>query len=79
MASHSSSRSLPLTHRVLSHKTQTGENFALRISVDYHKLTVIATDGVDTEPFETDVVIVHLGERAHHQPAEVVEVKDRLQ
>ena len=63
VASHSSSRSLPFTHRVFSRKTQTGENFALRISVDYHKLTVIATDGVDTEPFETDVVIVHLGER----------------
>ena len=42
--------------------TQTGENFALRVSVDYHKLTVIATDGLDTEPFETDVVILHLGD-----------------
>ena len=44
------------------HDTQTGENFALRVSVDYHKLTVIATDGLDTEPFETDVVILHLGD-----------------
>eukprot|EP00617_Octactis_speculum_P019911 CAMPEP_0185761668 /NCGR_PEP_ID=MMETSP1174-20130828/20613_1 /TAXON_ID=35687 /ORGANISM="Dictyocha speculum, Strain CCMP1381" /LENGTH=1048 /DNA_ID=CAMNT_0028443011 /DNA_START=249 /DNA_END=3395 /DNA_ORIENTATION=- len=40
-----------------------GEIFAMRISVDDHKMTVISTDGVDTEPVVVDSVILHLGER----------------
>ena len=40
-----------------------GESFALRVSVDAHRLLIISTDGVDTEPLLVDSVILHLGER----------------
>ena len=40
-----------------------GENFALRVSVDGHRLQIISTDGMDTEPLAVDSVILHLGER----------------
>ena len=40
-----------------------GENFALKVSVDGHRLLIISTDGTDTEELEVDSVIVHLGER----------------
>lgn len=40
-----------------------GENFALRVSVDNHRLLIISTDGTDMEQLEVDSVIVHLGER----------------
>lgn len=40
-----------------------GENFALRVSVDNHRLLIISTDGIDTEPLLVDSVIIHLGER----------------
>ena len=32
------------------------------ISIDYHKLYIIATDGYLVKPFETDFLIVHVGE-----------------
>ncbi|CAB4021183.1 laccase-4-like [Paramuricea clavata] len=32
------------------------------ISIDYHKLYIIATDGSLVKPFETDFLIVHVGE-----------------
>ena len=35
----------------------------LRFSIDHHKLYVMATDGYLTQPFETDVLIMHVGER----------------
>ncbi|XP_063427005.1 uncharacterized protein LOC134710560 [Mytilus trossulus] len=34
-----------------------------RISIDNHKLNVLAIDGADIEPEETDYVIIHSGER----------------
>ena len=40
-----------------------GENFALKVSVDHHRLLIISTDGSDMEELEVDSVIVHLGER----------------
>eukprot|EP00928_Gymnodinium_smaydae_P094432 TRINITY_DN7930_c0_g1_i3.p1 TRINITY_DN7930_c0_g1~~TRINITY_DN7930_c0_g1_i3.p1 ORF type:complete len:1271 (-),score=149.20 TRINITY_DN7930_c0_g1_i3:216-3584(-) len=40
-----------------------GENFPLRISIDFHNMTVIATDGLDTEPLTVDALVLHLGER----------------
>lgn len=40
-----------------------GENFALRVSIDCHRMLVISTDGTTTEPLLVDSVIVHLGER----------------
>lgn len=33
------------------------------ISIDGHRLTVIATDGRNVEPFEVDYIVVHAGER----------------
>ena len=36
---------------------------AYRFSIDDHKLIVIATDGYLVEPFETDYIIIHSGER----------------
>ena len=39
------------------------EETVLRVSIDSHKLFVVATDGYLTEPFETDIVHVHAGER----------------
>ena len=35
----------------------------LRFSIDHHKLYVMSTDGYLTQPFETDVLIMHVGER----------------
>ena len=35
----------------------------LRFSIDHHKLYVMSTDGYLTRPFETDVLIMHVGER----------------
>ena len=35
----------------------------LRFSIDHHKLYVMSTDGYLTHPFETDVLIMHVGER----------------
>ena len=40
-----------------------GELFALRVSVDGHRLQIISTDGLDTEALTVDSVILHLGER----------------
>ena len=40
-----------------------GENFALKVSVDGHRLLIISSDGTDTEPLAVDAVIVHVGER----------------
>ena len=41
-----------------------GENFALGISIDSHQLTIIGTDGIDTEPsLAVDEIILHVGER----------------
>ena len=37
--------------------------FAYNVSIDAHKLTVIATDGYFIQPVEADFVIVHTGER----------------
>ena len=37
--------------------------YALRVCIDGHKLTVIATDGNYIEPVEADYVILHSGER----------------
>jgi FtsP/CotA-like multicopper oxidase with cupredoxin domain len=37
--------------------------YALRFSIDGHRLTVIATDGNYIQPVETDYVILHSGER----------------
>ena len=37
--------------------------FAYRLSIDSHKLTVIATDSFLTQPVETDYIIIHSGER----------------
>ena len=37
--------------------------FAYRVSVDEHKLIVIATDGAFVEPMEVDYIIIHSGER----------------
>ena len=37
--------------------------FAYRVSVDEHKLIVIATDGAFLEPMEVDYIIIHSGER----------------
>ena len=37
--------------------------FAYRVSVDEHKLIVIATDGALVEPMEVDYIIIHSGER----------------
>ncbi|CAB3979324.1 laccase-5-like [Paramuricea clavata] len=39
------------------------EETVLRVSVDDHKLFVVATDGYLTEPFEVDIVHLHAGER----------------
>ena len=36
---------------------------AYRFSIDDHKLFVVATDGYLVEPFETDYIIIHSGER----------------
>ncbi|WAR04554.1 LAC1-like protein [Mya arenaria] len=33
------------------------------VSIDNHKLTVVAIDGHDIEPFTTDFIIIHTGER----------------
>ncbi|KAK3103455.1 hypothetical protein FSP39_019380 [Pinctada imbricata] len=38
-------------------------SYPFRVSIDNHKLTLIATDGYDTEPFETDSVVLYGGER----------------
>ena len=35
----------------------------LKISVDSHKLTIIASDGGSLEPYETDAFVIHGGER----------------
>ena len=35
----------------------------LRFSIDHHKLYVMSADGYLTQPFETDVLIMHVGER----------------
>ena len=35
----------------------------LRFSIDHHKLYVMSADGYLTQPFETDVLIMHIGER----------------
>ncbi|VEU37562.1 unnamed protein product [Pseudo-nitzschia multistriata] len=40
-----------------------GEVYALKISVDRHKLLIISTDGTDTDPLEVDAVVAHVGER----------------
>ena len=40
-----------------------GDNFVYFFSIDKYKLTVVATDGHSVEPFETDVIEVHVGER----------------
>ena len=37
--------------------------FAYRVSVDEHKLTVIATDGAFVQPVDVDYIIIHSGER----------------
>ncbi|XP_069129301.1 uncharacterized protein [Argopecten irradians] len=37
--------------------------YAFRVSVDQHKMTVIATDGNDVTGFEVESVVVHSGER----------------
>ena len=37
--------------------------FCFRVSIDGHRMTVIATDGNYIEPVETDYVIIHAGER----------------
>ena len=37
--------------------------FAYRVSVDEHKLIVIATDGALVQPMEVDYIIIHSGER----------------
>jgi ribosome modulation factor len=39
------------------------EETVLRVSIDDHKLFVVATDGYLTEPFEADIVHLHAGER----------------
>ncbi len=38
-------------------------NCALRISVDSHRITLIASDGASLEPYETDMFIIFGGER----------------
>ncbi|XP_072013206.1 uncharacterized protein [Amphiura filiformis] len=38
-------------------------NCPLRVSVDSHKLTVIASDGASLEPYETDIFVIFGGER----------------
>jgi FtsP/CotA-like multicopper oxidase with cupredoxin domain len=38
------------------------EETVLRVSIDDHKLFVVATDGYLTEPFEADIVHLHAGE-----------------
>ena len=40
-----------------------GDNFAYFFSIDSYKLTVVAADGNPVEPFETDVILVNVGER----------------
>eukprot|EP00049_Salpingoeca_infusionum_P002114 m.54112 g.54112 ORF g.54112 m.54112 type:complete len:1330 (-) comp11395_c0_seq1:163-4152(-) len=40
-----------------------GEVFGYQVCVDKHTLTVIAADGADVQPFETDCVQLHVGER----------------
>ena len=35
----------------------------LRVSVDDHKLVVVATDGYDVEPMEMESIIINPGER----------------
>ena len=35
----------------------------IRFSIDKHKLQVISADGYLTKPFETDILIIHVGER----------------
>ena len=37
--------------------------FAFRFSIDGHRLTVIATDGIYTQPVVADYVVIHAGER----------------
>ena len=39
------------------------QSSAYRFSIDSHKLIVVATDGYLVEPFETDYIIIHSGER----------------
>ncbi|KAL5257604.1 hypothetical protein ACHWQZ_G012504 [Mnemiopsis leidyi] len=40
-----------------------GDNFAYFFSIDSYKLTVVAVDGNPVEPYETDIILVHVGER----------------
>ena len=41
----------------------TGSLYAHKFSIDNHTLTVIATDGEYTEPYEVQFIVVHAGER----------------
>ena len=38
-------------------------NCPLKISVDSHNMTVIASDGSPVEPFETEILVIYGGER----------------
>ena len=40
-----------------------GDKFAFFFSIDGYKLTVAATDGHNVEPYETDLILIHSGER----------------
>lgn len=42
---------------------QAGTIYPLRVSVDNHNITVIASDGYDLQPREAESVILHPGER----------------
>ena len=40
-----------------------GDKYAYFFTIDGHELTVIATDGYPVEPYKTDVIHIHSGER----------------
>ncbi|TKR73765.1 hypothetical protein L596_021039 [Steinernema carpocapsae] len=40
-----------------------GVHNALMVSLEDHKLTIVATDGVEVKPLQVDMLIIHAGER----------------
>ena len=46
----------------------TGFNCPVIVSVDHHRLTIIATDGDPITPFTTDSFVIYSGARSYHSP-----------
>ena len=59
-----------LKHRI-RFISATGFNCPVIVSVDHHRLTVIATDGDPIMPFTTDSFVMYSGVWHHHPTREV--------